>query len=103
MSNSPRHLVKAQLSAPLYEEKVFLSAELLFNSSVGTLTGAKADSYTVLNTTLFAQKIARGLEVSASIYNLLDTHYAVPGAADHAQDLIPQDGRTFRAKLTYHF
>ena len=103
VSNSPRHLVKALVSAPVYSDQVFLSMEVLFNSSVGTLAGAKTEDYTLLNATLFSQKIARGLEASASIYNILDTRYTIPGAADHMQDVIPQDGRTFRVKVTYHF
>jgi hypothetical protein len=34
---------------------------------------------------------------------LFDAHFAYPGAEDHLQDEIPQDGRSFRVKLTYHF
>lgn len=103
VSNSPRHLAKLHISAPVFADMVFLSVEVLYNSGIFTLIGTKTDPFTVLNTTLFAQKIAKGLEVSASIYNLLDTHYVSSGAADHVQDIIPQDGRTFRVKLTHHF
>jgi iron complex outermembrane receptor protein len=42
--------------------------------------------------------------VSASAYNLFDTRYVSPGAgADHLQDTIRQDGRSFRLKMTYKF
>jgi iron complex outermembrane receptor protein len=43
------------------------------------------------------------LEVSAGAYNLLDTRYEYPGAGDHLQDAIGQDGRSLRLKLTYRF
>lgn len=33
----------------------------------------------------------------------LDYTYGDPGAEEHRQDTIQQDGRTFRLKLTYRF
>jgi iron complex outermembrane receptor protein len=45
----------------------------------------------------------KGLELSASIYNLFDTKYGYPGGDEHVQDVLYQDGRTFRLKLTYTF
>ena len=41
--------------------------------------------------------------MSLSIYNLFDKKYANPGSAGNQQDVIPQDGRTYRFKLTYRF
>jgi iron complex outermembrane receptor protein len=38
-----------------------------------------------------------------SAYNLFDTHYGYPGAEDHVQDVLPQEGRSVRLKLTYSF
>jgi iron complex outermembrane receptor protein len=70
---------------------------------VRTLEGNQAEAFAVANLTLFSQKIVKGLEFSASVYNLLDTKYAFPGTEDHREDTIPQDGRSFRVKLTYRF
>jgi outer membrane receptor for ferrienterochelin and colicins len=60
-----------------------------------------------VNLTLFSQNLIKGLELSATIYNLLDTRYDDPATQGqgrtHLQDLIEQDGRTFRVKLTYRF
>ncbi len=53
--------------------------------------------------TLFSQRIVKGLEILASVYNLFDTDYAHPACTGHAQDLIWQDGRSFRIKATYRF
>jgi iron complex outermembrane receptor protein len=55
------------------------------------------------NLTLLSEKIAKGMELSASVYNLFDKRYADPGAPEHVQDLIWQDGRSYRLKLSYRF
>ena len=67
------------------------------------MTGHRADDFVIVNLTLFSRNLAPNLEVSASIYNLFDTKYGYPGSADHLQETITQDGRSFRVKLTYKF
>ena len=103
LSNSPRHLAKLGLIVPLYEDKLFTGLEVLCSSPVRTLAGAQADGYAIANLTLFSQKIVKGLECSASLYNLFDSKYAFPASADFREDTITQDGRSFRLKLTYRF
>jgi iron complex outermembrane receptor protein len=56
-----------------------------------------------VNLTLLSQRLIKGLEISASVYNLFDTHFAFPVSQDLLQDTITQDGRGFRIKLTYRF
>jgi iron complex outermembrane receptor protein len=53
--------------------------------------------------TLLSREVVKGLELSASIYNLFDREYADPVSDDFTQDTIEQDGRTFRVKATYRF
>jgi iron complex outermembrane receptor protein len=103
LSNSPRHLAKGSLIAPLYKDKIFAGFELQYTGSVLTNTRRREDDYLLANVTLFSQNLAPGLEVSASIYNLFDAHYAHPVSAAHTQDAIEQPGRSFRVKLTYKF
>lgn len=103
LSNSPRHLAKFNLIAPLYQGKLFAGLELQYNGQVRTLAGSRADDFVIANFTLFSQKIVQGLEMSASIYNLFDASYGYPGASEHLQDILRQDGRSFRFKLTYRF
>ena len=103
LSNSPRHLAKFNLIAPLYRDKLFAGGEIQYHSMVKTLANRKTDDFTLVNLTLFSQKWLKGLEASASVYNLFDTQYGYPGAGDHLQDIIMQDGRSFRVKLTYRF
>lgn len=103
LSNSPRHLVKFNLTTPLYKDKLFSGLEVQYTSPVKTLARQEAEGFCLVNWTLFSQKLVKGLEVSVSIYNLFDTRYAFAAAEENQEDLIPQDGRTFRVKLTYHF
>lgn len=113
LTDSPSHLGKFDISVPVYKQKVFASLEFLYVSSrdsehVSPITGLdvsgrEAGGYGVANFTLFSQNLIKNLEFSGSVYNLLDTHYSDPATRFHHQDLIPQDGRTFRLKLTYRF
>ena len=43
------------------------------------------------------------LEISASVYNLFDTTYFDPGSDHHVQDMLQQDGRNYRLKITWGF
>lgn len=103
ISNSPRHLAKGSLIAPLYKDRIFAGLELQYTGSVLTNTRQREDGYVLANVTLFSQNLAPGLEVSASIYNLFDARYANPVSSSHTQDVIEQPGRSFRVKLTYKF
>lgn len=103
LTNSPRHLLKINLSIPLFSQRLWLGIEEQFIDKRLTRSGEKAEAYWLTNLTFFSNKIYKNLEVSLSIYNLFDQKYSDPGAAEHVQDLIEQDGRTFRAKLTYKF
>jgi iron complex outermembrane receptor protein len=113
LADSPNHLAKLNVSVPLYKEKIFAGLEVQYVSSRHTqhispisgedVPGRDAAGYGVVNFTLFSQNLVKNLDFSASIYNLLDTSYSDPATRFHHQDLIPQDGRSFRVKLTYRF
>lgn len=101
LANSPVHLAKLSFTAPLYREKVFATLECHCASRRETLAGQGAAGFGTFNFTLFSQELVRGMELSASIYNLFDSRFSEPGGPEHLQDLIQQDGRTFRVKLAY--
>ncbi|HYC42485.1 MAG TPA: TonB-dependent receptor [Noviherbaspirillum sp.] len=102
LANSPRHLAKFNLSAPLPHIGWRAGAEAQYVGRRNTLRAETAGHW-VGNLTLSAMRLAPGLELSASVYNLFDRRYAHPGAAEHAQDAIVQNGRTGRIKLIYAF
>ena len=110
--DSPENLLKLNLSAPLLPGKIFAGLECQYvsgrateytDSSAATLPGSPAPGYAIINATLFSRNLLKNLEFSASLYNLLDTSYSDPSSRDHLQAQIPQDGRTFRLKMTYRF
>jgi iron complex outermembrane receptor protein len=103
LSNSPKNLGKLNLTAPLWPEKIFANLEIRAMSDRITARGATTGGYWIANATLYSRELLKGLEVSASVYNLFDKHYADPVAADFVQDTITQDGRSFRVKLNYSF
>jgi len=113
LPDSPMHLIKFNVSAPLLEDKIFAGLEVQYTShsetiysdpaSPQTLPGADSPGFTVINFTLFSQNIVKNLEVSASVYNLLNRKYNEPATSFHFQNVIPQDGLTFRIKVTYRF
>jgi iron complex outermembrane receptor protein len=103
LTNSPHHLAKLNLIAPLYEDKTFAGIELQYTGKRKTLGGKEADDYLLANLTLFRSELIKGLEISGSIYNLFNKKYSDPGGVEHLQDLLSQDGRSFRLKLTYRF
>ncbi|MBI2946927.1 MAG: TonB-dependent receptor [Verrucomicrobia bacterium] len=103
LTDSPEHLGKFNLSVPIWKDKVFGSVEFQYTSKRTTWAGTEASGFGIVNLTLFSQRVVKGLEFSASVYNLLDKDYGDAATPLHRQDIIPRDGRTFRAKLTYRF
>ena len=103
LSNSPRQLVKGQFSTAFWGDRFVQALDVRYTGSRRTLAGNVLGGYTVANLTVSGRRILPGLEVSASVYNLLDKSHADPGAGEHTQDAIPQDGRSFRVKVTASF
>jgi iron complex outermembrane receptor protein len=103
LTNSPKHLAKLNLIVPLIKEKLFLGLEEQYMSRRKTLANRYTDAFSITNLTVFSQKIAKGLEISGSVYNLFDEKYSDPGSGEHVQDTIEQDGVNFRFKVTYLF
>ena len=103
LNNSPEHLAKLNVTAPLWREKVFANLEVQATSRRTTVQGTTLDGFWIVNATLFSRDLVKGLELSASVYNLFNQRYEDPVASDFVQAAIRQDGRGFRVKLTYRF
>jgi outer membrane receptor for ferrienterochelin and colicins len=109
LSNSPEHMIKLNLIAPLWQDKVFLGFETQFMSSRkvppkfdGAPVG-KVNDYVISNLTVFTRNWVKGLELSAGLYNLFNQRYFDPASADHFQNGIQQDRLTFRVKASMDF
>jgi outer membrane receptor for ferrienterochelin and colicins len=103
ITNSPHNLAKARISAPLWRQKLLLNVEGQYTSRMTTLDGPILGGYGLVNATLLTRQIVPNLDVSANVENLFDKRYADSGGLEHREVSIPQDGRSFRAKLTYRF
>lgn len=61
------------------------------------------EGFMVVNTTLIAKKFFEGLEVRASVYNLLDEEYVIPTSKDSLPVDFPMPGRSFMVEARYTF
>ncbi|OGS91455.1 MAG: hypothetical protein A2Z95_09195 [Gallionellales bacterium GWA2_60_18] len=100
--NSPRNLLKVNGAMPVCDGKLLAGLELQYTGSRKTLGGNVAGGHAVTNLTLSGRGTGN-MTLSASLYNLFDKHHADPGGQEHVQDMIEQDGRSFRLKLGYSF
>ena len=103
LTNSPRHLAKANLTVPFRGDRLLASLEAQYTSARMTLSGEPAGGFTVANVTLLTRSWKAGPALSLSVFNLFDKRYGDPGGTEHVQSLIPQDGRSFRVQVRYEF
>ncbi|MFW2371487.1 MAG: TonB-dependent receptor plug domain-containing protein [Gammaproteobacteria bacterium] len=101
--NSPRNMAKWQLNMPLSAEDILMGFELQYQDERRTVAGDMTDAFILANLNILAKELARGLTVSATVYNLFDEDYFFPASEEHTQDQIMQDGRLFRVKVNYLF
>jgi iron complex outermembrane receptor protein len=99
--NSPRQLGKLELSGPLPLAGLRAGYELRYDGPRLSRDGSTLGGYVLSNLTLSTEQLARGLEISFSVFNLFDEHYAQPAAAINWQNAFEQDGRSMRVQLVY--
>ena len=103
LNNSPQHLAKLNLSVPVVQQRLFASLDAQYTSPVQTLAGNTVSGFAVFNLTLLGHTLGKHLDLSASVYNILDKKYFDPGRPEDPEDSIQQDGRNFRIKITGRF
>jgi iron complex outermembrane receptor protein len=112
LPDSPENMVKLNVSAPLYKNMIFAGLEVQYTSHSKTVVdsfpiispGPDSPGYAIVNLTMFSENLfIKNLQLSASIYNLLNTKYYEPASNYHLEPYIQQDGITFRLKVTYSF
>ena len=107
LTNSPAHLVKAGVAAPL-AGWVGAAVEGRGESGRTTLYGTSTGTYVLGSLYLWFSPLggpaADGrLQLSLKVNNLFDATYATPGGLEHLQPAIEQDGRNVSAELRYRF
>lgn len=104
LSNSPEHVGKAGLAVPVFAEKLALGMEVQVLSARTTALGNQVPGMMLAHLTVLSRELAKGLDVSVSIYNVFNRKYREPvGLNFFPVDAVEQDGRSFRAKLAYRF
>ena len=107
LTNSPTHLVKAGVAAPL-ASWVGGALEGRGESSRVTVYGTRTGAYVLGGMYLWFSPLggtpADGrLQLSLKVNNLFNATYATPGGLEHLQPAIEQDGRTVAGELRYRF
>jgi iron complex outermembrane receptor protein len=100
--DSPRHLAKANLTAPLGWRGGRVGAELLCSDRRLADQGA-AGGYCVANVTLSALRVLPRAELSLSAYNATGKRYADVAGPAFVQTALAREGRTLAAKLDWRF
>jgi iron complex outermembrane receptor protein len=106
LTNSPTHLVKAGLAAPL-ADWVGGALEGRGESGRTTVYGTRTGAYVLGGLYLWFSPLGGEtdgrLQLSLKVNNLFNTRYATPGGLEHLQPAINQDGRTLSTELRYRF
>jgi iron complex outermembrane receptor protein len=100
--DSPRHLAKANLTAPLGWRGGRVGAELLCSGPRLADQGA-AGGYCVANVTVSALRLLPRAELSLSAYNATGKRYADVAGPAFVQTALAREGRTLAAKLDWRF
>jgi outer membrane cobalamin receptor len=103
LTNSPERMVKAQLRSPILGTSAIAALDAQYMSARRTLAGNTAGSHTLTNFSLLAPKTLDRFDLSATFYNIFGVRYGDPVPDGFAQDVIPQDGRSFRVRSTFHY
>jgi iron complex outermembrane receptor protein len=102
LSNSPKHLFRAAVSAPAV--KGFKPAvEVRYDHSRWTVQETRTGSFFLANLILSTDGWLNGVEGSLAVKNVFDEQYRLPGGWEHLQDGITQTGRTVHLGLGYRF
>jgi outer membrane cobalamin receptor len=103
LTNSPRHMAKLELLAPLYIRNMTAGVDAQYVSDRQTISGGVSPGQVVTNLSLLAPLAFGRFDLSATVYNLFAIEYGDPGANYQRQNTIPQDGRSFRVQTTLQY
>ncbi len=102
LTNSPRHVFKANLAGNALGGALHAGFRLRCESGRVTVYGTETSSWCVTDLSVRSRPVA-GLSLSLTLRNALDRAYATPGGLEHRQPAIPQDGRSLVGRLTFSY
>jgi iron complex outermembrane receptor protein len=100
VSNSPSHLSKLGVQIPV--SRLFVSVEGQYVGERLTLGGETLDGFFASNIVL-TSPAGRRIGFTLGVYNAFNQTYADPGAEEHLQPSIRQDGRTVLVRVRAGF
>lgn len=103
LTNSPHQLGKLTGSVPLFGTPVFANLDVQYTSETATLSRTRTPSFVVMNMTLNTHELWSGVELTGGVYNILDEDRRFPGAVEHVQETLPQEGRTYGGRFIVRF
>ncbi|MDB4889032.1 MAG: TonB-dependent receptor [Gemmatimonadetes bacterium] len=103
LTSSPRQMGKLLLRAPFMGNAFIAGLDAQYVSALGTIGGNESSAYALANVSLLAPHLSDRLTLSATVYNLFGARYSNPGSDANIQDVIQQDGRSFRVKTMVRF
>lgn len=109
LTNSPQHIGRAQISAPL-GRYVVGATDFRYESGRLTLTQSETQDFATLNIALTSSQKLRPWGLTLRAKNVFDAHYDYPTGAEflapiNSVDLpaVPQRGRQITLRLDYEF
>jgi iron complex outermembrane receptor protein len=102
LSNSPQHLGKVGAVLPIRPLATSFALDGRVTGARRSLDGGAISGFALANITT-TTALSRALDLQLGLYNALDRQYADPGAQEHLQRAIAQDGRTVRVRLMAKF
>jgi iron complex outermembrane receptor protein len=98
LSNSPARVFKARMGGPV-AAWLTLGATFVAESERITISGTKTAGFALFGLSLGSGSLWDRVTAEASIHNLFDVDYALPGGFQHAQVALQQPGRRVAVRL----
>ena len=98
VANSPLHMAKLKLQAPL-RSRLLAGVELHYLSPQTTYVNSRIPDFLTADLTISTAKPIAGFDLSASCYNLFDRRNYDPVSPGLAELRLLQDGRGFRIQI----
>lgn len=104
LTNNSQNTVKLGAYAPLLSrDRLLVSFEGQYYEGRLTLAGDTTPDAFLANLSFHAANLFAKVRLTATVYNLFDEDFFVPGSAEHPQDQVIQEGRSFSLVANYHF
>lgn len=103
LTNSPNHLIKLNVSAPLPPVRLVTSVDTNYLSARNTDKRRVAPSRWITNVTVSTADLIPSMTLTAGVHNVFNSVIYDPGGAEHLQDLLPREGCTAFIRATVRF